>query len=347
MFKLAEFSKHNFHDGLITECQNYNYFSILRGEFPEDETEISGYKYFFFQFDAVSSKLPYMGMYTEIRSFEICEKKDEKKGYTVIIYAQDDEFVSAEFDCEDIHFHRQEDRGISCRNMYGTTEYNAYVESLKYVLKEDYFSGKELYDLPDGFTLAVENYTDIRELETYTVNLATVQKCTLMRERQPVYEYLCTHNHIPFCEFIDHCNGHRYFPFHIDLYGISYLDVDTLEVYHYIPEGRQHDSDGMPGMPGESFIITDVHYDRESGLIACGGCYWAGPANVMVGDFSCLPDCGYPMEDMQRLVDPHYDQYEELDFACWNRGELLLKCGEISVPVSIAAIGKRLENKVI
>ena len=77
---------------------------------------------------------------------------------------------------------------------------------------------------------------------------------------------------------------------------ISYLDLDTLEVYNYIPEGYQHDCEILLG---ESFIITDIHYDRESGLIAYGGCYWAGPPNVMVGDFSRVQDCGFPCVDMQ------------------------------------------------
>ncbi len=60
----------------------------------------------------------------------------------------------------------------------------------------------------------------------------------------------------------------------------------------------------------------------------------------MVGGFSCLPNCGYPLEDMQEIIDPGHDQYEELDFECWDRGKLWLKCGKMSVSVEINNIKK-------
>lgn len=332
MFDLTKFNQYDFHDGIITECENCNSYSILRGEFPEDETEKSGGKYFTFYFNSVDSQLPEVKN-AGIISFEITGREDAEEGYSVKICGEDDGFLLVEFGCKDIRFDVLKYKGMSHRNVYGTAKYDTYLESQKYVLNEAYFTEKEQLDLPEGFTL---------EIETYSTNKAFLQKCTIRRDGQAVYEYLCTYRHVrPFCEFIYHNNGHRYYPFHINLYGISYIDVDTLEVYNYIPEGYQHDSDYLLG---ESFIITDIHYDRESGLIAYGGCYWAGPYNVMVGDFSCLPGCGYPLEDMQNLIDPDYDQYDELDFECWNEGKLWLKCEKMSVSVEIDEIKRLIKD---
>lgn len=197
--------------------------------------------------------------------------------------------------------------------------------------------------MPESFTLEIESYEDISDMGTHLVYNAHLQKCIISRNGQTVYEYLCTtYHHKPFYEFIYHKNGHRYYPFHIDLYGISYIDVDTLEVYNYIPEGYQHNSEYLLG---ESFIITDIHYDRESDLIAYGGCYWAGTNNVMVGDFSCLSSCGYPLEDMHDLIDPHYDKYDELDFESWDGEKLWLKCMKISVSIGSDEIKKLLIQK--
>lgn len=337
MFDIEKFKKHNFHDGLITECWNKESYSGIRGEFPEDETEISGCKFFYFRFNSAEPKLPKMEKYTDIISFDIWEKGNaEDEGYFVRICAEDNGFILAEFDCKDIFFETRNYEGMSYRNVYGTERYNQYMESQKYVLNEEYFTGKEQFDLPEGFAIEIETYKDMEDVGTYFVNMAFLQKCTIIRNGQTVYEYLCTYDHaVTFREFIYHKNGHRYYPFHINLYGISYLDVDTLDVYNYIPEGYQHDSDYLFG---ESFIITDIHYDQDSDLIAYGGCYWAGPSNVMVGDFSCLPNCGYPLVNMQDLIDPDYDQYEELDFESWNRGKLWLKCEGVSTSLDIDII---------
>ena len=59
-------------------------------------------------------------------------------------------------------------------------------------------------------------------------------------------------------------------------------DLDTMEVYNYIPKGEEHDYDAPYG---ESFIITDIHYDPATNLVAYGGCYWACPYDVIVLDF--------------------------------------------------------------
>lgn len=145
----------------------------------------------------------------------------------------------------------------SYKNVYGTKEYNKFIDSQRYVIDDKFLAGTEIYELSDGFSLEVNIYEDREKRENCSVTLA-VQKVILKNEYKTLYEYCCFDDHIkPFTEIIHHKNGHRYFPFHIDLYGISCLDVDTLEVYNYIPEGYEHDCEYPYG---ESFIITDIHY---------------------------------------------------------------------------------------
>ena len=100
---------------------------------------------------------------------------------------------------------------------------------------------------------------------------------------------------------------------------------------HYIPEGYQHDR-SYPC--GESFIITDIHYNAEADLIAFGGCYWAGPSEVMVGDFS------HPMHydphyfNVHYIIDPTYDDCCDVDFVGWEDG--VLHCKGDGKPFSVA-----------
>ena len=331
MISLAKFKQYSFHDSIITKCWNHNSYSCLRGEFSEDEIERSGCKYFFFSFDSADSRLPEMDD-AEIISFEINERGGAKKGYSVRICVENNGFIAVEFGCKYVSFSVFKYEGISYRNVYGTAEYDTIRETLKYVLDEAYLTEKVYLYLPEGFVLYTETY---REFTTF------LQKCTIRRDGQAVYEYLCTYNHVPFCEFIYHRNGHRYYPFHTGGCGISYIDVDTLEVYNYLPEGYAHDIDSLCG---ESLVITDIHYDRESGLIAYGGCLWESPGNVMVGDFSCVSNCGYPLEDMHTLIDPDYEKYRKLYFESWGGGKLSLKCGEMSVSVDVDKIKRLLRS---
>ena len=333
MFSLARFKQHSFHDSVITKCRNRNSWSSIQGEFSEDEIERSDCKYFLVSFYSADSRFPEMDD-AEIISFEINERGGVKKGYSVRICVENNGFITVEFGCKLVFFSVYKYKGMSYRNVYGTAEYDTIMEDQKYVLDETYLTEKEHLDLPEGFALDTETY---REFTTF------LKKCTIRRDAQAVYDYLCTYTHVkPFCEFIYHRNGHRYYPFHIGMHGISYIDVDTLEVYNYLPEGYAHDIDSLLGT---SFVITDIHYDRESGLIAYGGYLWEeGPRNVMVGDFSCLPNCGYPLEDMQALIDPDYEKYGELDFESWGGGKLSLKCGEMSVSVDVDEIKRLLKS---
>ena len=72
MFHLVEFRTHIFHDGIITGCQNRDGYSMAWGEYPEEETERSGYRYFHFLFREAWPLLPEM-QDVGILSIEIVE----------------------------------------------------------------------------------------------------------------------------------------------------------------------------------------------------------------------------------------------------------------------------------
>jgi len=215
---------------------------------------------------------------------------------------------------------------ISYKNVYGTEEYKKYIQQFEYVLDRKYFRETELYTLPNDYTLEVKIYDDTEQKDKqYYVTKAYAEKCTLKKSGQDIYEYICfNYGHTRcFTEFIHHKNGHRYLPFHTDLYGISYLDIDTLEVFNYIPEGYPT---SYPVPMGESFIITDIHYDINSNLIAYGGCYWGGCSEVMIGDFSDPLNFNPHLANTHEIFDPDYDNYSDIDFKEWRDGKLYVMC---------------------
>lgn len=206
------------------------------------------------------------------------------------------------FDCKRASITPKKYRGMSRRNMYEM--WLKGLESIAYVESEKYFENEETHEL-DGFTLNIKNYS-YRKGSRLAV-------CELTGEELK-YQYRSTSYSNPhtFFDIIRHANGHRYFPFHIDLYGISYLDVDSGEVYHFIPEGYEHDADYDFG---ESFIITDIHYDPRTDLIAYGGCYWAGPCDVMVGEFSEPLNFDPYLVSTTKFIDPGYEECWEINFS--------------------------------
>lgn len=217
--------------------------------------------------------------------------------------------------------------GYSDRNVYGSESYRKSIEKQKYVLDEKYRQETEITPLPGGYSLEITLYADA---DAHT----EMQKCTLKQSGKTVFSYLCNYDHPGvFKTFIQHRNGHRYYPFHVNLYGISYLDLDMLTVFHYVPEGYAHD----PAYPrGESFIITDLHYDANSDLIAYGGCYWAFPSGVTVGDFSDPLHFNPKLLDISEIADSDIADHG-IDFKAWRDGQLIVtakKCGEIAIPAS-------------
>lgn len=200
------------------------------------------------------------------------------------------------------------------KNIYNTDEYNKWVAQNAYVEAEKYLTEEEEVTLPDGYSVFSRQYMDMQD---YRV-LACLVKYELRKDGKCIFEYASIDDHCQvFKEFIKHSNGHTYYPFHIDLYGLSLLDLDTMEVFHYIPKGKEHDNDAPYG---ESFIITDIHYDPGTNLVAYGGCYWACPYDVMVGDLSDPMNVDPHLTSIGKMIHKESKEpdWHNIDFAGWN-----------------------------
>ncbi|MDE6833599.1 MAG: hypothetical protein K2J39_05060, partial [Ruminococcus sp.] len=208
---------------------------------------------------------------------------------------------------------------FSYKNVYNSEKHNEFIESQRYLIDDKFLDETKIYDLSDGFSVECSIYIDGEQKEDYFATTAFVNKVTIKNKDKVIYQYYCCDEHsFIFNEIIYHKNGHKYYPFHVYLYGISFLDVDTLEVYNYFPDGYEHDDKYMCG---ESFIITDIHYDIESNLIAYGGCYWACPCEVMVGDFSEPMNFNPHLVNLHDVLDPEYN-YDDIDFKEWKNNRL-------------------------
>ena len=224
-----------------------------------------------------------------------------------------------EFTCYHFGVAGKHYRGFDYTNVYGTPEYLEMEEKDSYVFDEQYFREENITELPDGFSLYEKNY--IHESD-HAIH-ARGAKCELRRNGKCIYAYSpCDNHHTPYKDFINHSNGHRYYPFHIDLYGISYIDIDTLEVFNYIPRGY----DNQYGAPcGESFIVTKVHYDPATNLVAYDGCYWAGSSEVMVGKLDNPLDFDPHLISINKILDPEGDEDLDVDFVGWDIDGITVK----------------------
>lgn len=220
-------------------------------------------------------------------------------------------------------------------NIYESVEYKQLIEKNKYIENDDYFEEESMINLSDGYYLEIKSYIHKSELVIH----GEFNRCKLCKEGECIYEYISIDGcHNPYEEMIIHRNGHRYYPFHIDLYGISYIDVDTREIYNYIPKGNEKN--------GESFIITEIHYDAESNLIAYGGCYWACPSDVMVGDFSTPLSFDPHLISIHEILDIDYEKYDDIDFDSWDHHHLKVKLdSDEFATIDMATIRNRLSLK--
>lgn len=234
-------------------------------------------------------------------------------------------------------------RGFDYTNVYGTAEYLEMEEKNSYVFDEKFFREKRITELPDGFSLYERNYIHQTDHAIHSRGA----KCELRRDGQCIYAYSsCDNHHTPYKEFILHSNGYRYYPFHVNLYGISYINVDTLEVYNYVPRGY----DNQYGAPcGESFIVTKVCYDPASDFVAYEGCYWAGTSDVMIGKLDDPTDFDPHLISVCKILDPENDEDYEVDFDSWDVDGITVKVsgeeGNVTVKISFKDLKKAAETQ--
>ena len=242
-----------------------------------------------------------------------------KKFYVKLELAAEKRIFNISFQCETFWAYGVHYRGMDYTNVYGTPEYLKWAEDRSYVFDEKYFFGENVAELPDGYSLSVRNYLH----RTEHADLSYGSKCEFRKDGNCIYSYTTyDHHHHSYKDFIFHSNGHRYYPFHIDLYGISFIDVDTLDVFNYIPRGYDNDY-GLPA--GESFIVVSVNYNKETDLIAYEGCYWAGPYDVMVGKLNDPLNFDPHLISVSEYFDRKHEELPEIDFASWDEDGLTVK----------------------
>ncbi len=316
-FDFERFKKRDFTNAEITHFGYYSDNLLLYGNFA-----VGDIPYFDLEFQNIPNKpanlVPEYLIGLKITRIEIAENEPYK------VEIAFDNGRNLDFLCKRIFLKLNMYRGKSYKNVY--PEWHKELEKSAYVERAEYFKDEENIELSEGYLLSVKTYMDM------TDRAVKAELCAfeLKKNGEHVYGWYSTYDHPrTFKGLIYHGNGHKYLPFQADLYGISYLDLDSGEVYNYIPEGYEHDVDQYCG---ESFIITDIHYDKESDLIAYGGCYWAGPSDVMVGDFSEPPSYDPHLVSLSEIIDPECDHGWDVDFVRFENDALVVKTDDGEAP---------------
>ena len=316
---IRDITEHSYHDGTVSSAR-----CALWGNFPEEETEKSGLKTFNFIFSPrpETDTGAYLPQFENYDILHISVTKNDS-GYEFTLDCS--KYVNGETDFRHLHFTCEKISACLCtfedfsyKNIYNES---TYPEDREY-LDEKYFICTDEYDMGDGITVHYDIYGEKTKYNNKYVG-ARIAKCTYFKNGEIIFEHLTDRHHLhPFKSIINHSNGHSYIPFHTDLYGISFFEIETGRRYDYIPEGQEHDIsfDG-----GESFIVCDIFYDSESNLLACDGCYWACPNEIFVMDLS------EPMHYDPRMVRMHgeipmdYNEYDDINFVRWEEESLILK----------------------
>ncbi|MBE6843797.1 MAG: hypothetical protein E7510_13365 [Ruminococcus sp.] len=326
MSKTELLKVHRFTDTTITRIYAHEFedkgvkYSTMRieGDFGSEETEYHHYDLYFMR---SSDKLPIDEINTLVepvlRKVNVVEVGNDYKAELEIVTKE--KTLCLDFVCSTFGVAREHYRGFDYTNIYGTKEYDELTKKYLYCESEEYFQEESTVALPDGYELYVREYMHRSERAIH----AYFNRYELRKDGKCIYEFISTDgHHRPYKDFVCHSNGHRYYPFHISLYGISYIDIETFEVFNYIPRGYDNDY-GAPN--GESFIVTDVHYDPCTNLIAYGGCYWAGLSDVMVGDFTDPMNFNPRLCSVQDIIDIDSEYCCDIDFEKWDSGGLYIK----------------------
>ncbi|MBR1591745.1 MAG: hypothetical protein IJ666_01895 [Ruminococcus sp.] len=326
MDKTDFFGTHNFNNTVITKmyCDEFedkgiSYITLcIEGDFDSSEQEYRHYNMYFMRSRSeISADRINAADKPFFKSIKVI--RNENGYHAEITINSANGIISFELDCEMFSAWGLHYRGFDYTNVYDTEKYRDWIKKFFYAESEEYFQEEYSVELPDGYSLFVKEYIHRTE---HTVH-AELNRYELRKGDRCIYEYISTDSHQnPYKNFISHSNGHRYYPFNIDLYGISYIDIDTLDVYNYIPRGYDNNF-GAPN--GESFIVTDIHYDPLTDLIAYGGCYWSGSGDVMIGDFSEPLQFDPHLVSAHKILDPEYEDFDDTDFDRWGKDGLCVK----------------------
>jgi len=138
-----------------------------------------------------------------------------------------------------------------------------------------------------------------------------------------IHEYITLYQNNFFCTPMHHRNGKVYLFYKEGLYGYSVFDVESKEVFNYMPR--------KSFLGGETFIATDIYYNSATDMIATEGCYWACPYDTFLFEIK------NPMKQFSRylnfhnLLDNDYEKYDDICFSAWNDDGIELKCYNVEI----------------
>ncbi len=261
-------------------------------------------------------------------------------GLTVGLRLADGEQVELSLSFQSVRCTEYAYDGMSYDNIYDNLmEKNRRFE---YMFSEQYRQDEEELDPGNGYRLLRTNYADCGNIGGFSSSLESYS-AVLTKNGERIFSYRVCADASPNTadKVITHSSGKKYFLFKEGLYGLSVLDIASGKTYRYIPEGYDHDKE-LPC--GESFIITDIHYDPATDLIAFGGCFWACPGDVVVGDFSRPMSYDPRCVQLHRMIDPEYKEINNIDFVGWGRGELHCTADGKAFSVSVEALRDALRS---
>ena len=319
-FEIKDITEHCYRGGTVSTLRD-----TLWGEFPAEETEKSGLKTFRFVFrhdpDKEDEGLP------TIDNYELLELSVKEFGGEYIITLECSGFDGERTDrkilyysCEKINVILCRYKGFSYKNVYSGRE--PFINEREQWYKPEYLLSAEERDIGEGISVVMELYGEEPTIPDRNFG-SYIAVGKYLKEGKVICEsYTLPQHRMSFFDPIHHSNGHLYYHYSAGLYGAAFMEIDTGKRYVYVPEGYEHD---YLSECGESFIVISVHYDIDSDLLACNGCYWAGSDEVFVMDFSDPLNFDPHMVRIEDEVFSDEDEYDDFFFARWEKDCLILK----------------------
>ena len=190
-----------------------------------------------------------------------------------------------------------------------------YIQYREKIINEAFTAKNKVEDAViknDAFQIIIDHYKSA-DKRSYCGHTKIYNK-----SNELLHEYFNLYDHPFFCKRIQYSNGLDYIFYKEDLYGYSVYEIETKKVFNYFPSATFVRA-------AETFIGTDIHYNKNNNIFAVDGCYWACPGDVF------LIKANNPMEvfgelvNIHEIIDPEYDKYDDIDFVCWENNNIQLK----------------------
>lgn len=199
------------------------------------------------------------------------------------------------------------------KNVAYGDEYVTYFDRMGAVFCRENVVGEKVIHLSPPYLLKKRSYAG--SVEEYGIHGS---ECDLLDgSGRLLYTIRNLNEAGEFFRVIRHGDGREYLVFRRDLYGYSVFCMNTMEDFHFIPE--------KSFLGGETFIWTDVFYNKENGLLAVSGCFWACPCGILLVDFSQPLQGVGEWVDVQGQLEGGYDRYDDLFFLEWRGTDLVLR----------------------